>query len=600
MDEGPLNQLPLPGFFSELQMTCAVGAAEAAVPTAKVPQARAEATRRFHVFREFMSWSRCRLDVTVALRGVAREASRCPRGAPGAQGLLLDELELIEGGPVLGIGVAVHAHLDGAGRHLDVADGVLGPARDGAGANLRRHFGPAVVLGVQTHRRLATAGAGPDAGAVGAVGHGHRLAGQLLVGRGRVVGELVAARVHRVRVDLVRQRGVVPLGVPARQVAILEARVGEQVARHRGRAPLRLLVDGGQQRGAAGGVIRDVPDHHAAAPLHGERGLRLDGGDAVVIDVADVVLVGRLRVPGDQGAIALVGRGRAAVERNAQHGLLLGEAAAEPVVQGLDGVVVRRVRLAAVVGHDVQEVHVGEGRRGDAAARVAIGDHGRGEQLAAAVHRRGQLAHQGREVVGRGARVRVLPVNVHAVQPGLVHVVHQVVDEGRARAGVGGQLLEAGVIAVIPSAHGDGDLDAPGVRCRDQRTEPAVTAARPGETALGIGDDEGVVDVGELVVLDGVHVAIPAGEIADHLGGERGLLVRGDGRLLGGIHRAGARRQRAQASSSEGQVSEGGYETGQGYVLSGCGCPGGNGFSALQGCRNRGESPDFRVTGVKK
>src|SRR6266545_198258 len=156
------------------------------------------------------------------------------------------------------------------------------------------------------------------------------------------------------------------------------------------------VVDGCDQRGGTGRVLRELPVHHPARIGHRPLGLALDGRDAVVTLLhtayPGAVAVGVGRVHRDElGVGVVVGP---AVERHPEHGFAGGQPARLPEVDAVDGPVVVGVWASAVIRHDVEPVDVAEDGGLHAARRVAIGDYGGGQQLAPAVHGRAELLHQ--------------------------------------------------------------------------------------------------------------------------------------------------------------------------------------------------------------
>src|SRR6266540_806392 len=141
------------------------------------------------------------------------------------------------------------------------------------------------------------------------------------------------------------------------------------------------VVDGCDQRGGTGRVLRELPVHHPARIGHRPLGLALDGRDAVVTLLhtayPGAVAVGVGRVHRDElGVGVVVGP---AVERHPEHGFAGGQPARLPEVDAVDGPVVVGVWAPAVIRHDVEPVDVAEDGGLHAARRVAIGDYGGGQ-----------------------------------------------------------------------------------------------------------------------------------------------------------------------------------------------------------------------------
>ena len=231
----------------------------------------------------------------------------------------------------------------------------------------------------------------------------------------------------------------------------------------------------------------------------------------------------------------------------------------------MDGKVIGGVlgAVSALVGHDVDPVHRVQHRVGLAHA-VPVGralgrdpgGHRRGQEQPPAVEGVGQLQHEGLVLpVCTVGDPGILPVHVHPVKAELLAHGHDGLHEAGPllrRGGGGNKGVVEGDILVAPAPHRQEYLHAVGACLFYDTPGQALPLQGEQPPVLG-GDGEGVVDVGEDVILDPVHlVRLPVGVVAHHPEGTR-CRPRPDGQE-GRQQRQHQERSRAPGSYSHGCV----------------------------------------------
>src|SRR5690349_7807368 len=126
---------------------------------------------------------------------------------------------------------------------------------------------------------------------------------------------------------------------------------------------------------------------------------------------------------------------------------------------------------------------------------ISIGNDRCGQELLR--HGAAQFLNQSQKILRGWTGVRILPIHDHTVEPVFLYKASQVLYKGTSSLGGGCQLFELRVPA--PATDRDRNLHALCVRILYNLLELPGVVDRV-EAAVGFRGEEGIVDVGKLVV----------------------------------------------------------------------------------------------------